>query len=223
MNDNTKKEAKIKNSNGLSSTTSLPKKSGAGFTLFEIMMTIALITAIFVALGSVITNFTYLSNFIFARIGSESEMNDVFSRMINELRRATAASDGAYVIQSASTSSLVFFSDVIGDSNTERVRYFYDLGALKRGLVVASGTPVVYDNSKETILTLARNITVASSGMFSYFGAGTDVSSTPLTYPLNISDIRVIKIKISIIETIRGIKSSRNFTTAVSPRSILFQ
>ncbi|MDP1689008.1 MAG: prepilin-type N-terminal cleavage/methylation domain-containing protein [bacterium] len=199
------------------------QKKSAGFTLLEIMMTIAIILIIFVALGSLITNFSYLSNFIFARVGSQSEMNDVFSRMINELRRATAASDGAYVIQSASTSSLVFFSDVIGDSNTERVRYYYESGALKRGLVVASGTPVVYDTSKETILILVKNITTASSGIFSYYGAGSDVSSTPLTYPLNISDIRVIKINISITETTRGVKSSRNFTTAVTPRSILFQ
>lgn len=198
-------------------------KANYGFTLFELMITISIIMAIFVALASVIINFSYLSNFIFVRVGSESEMNDVFSRLTNELRSATASSDGAYVIQSASTSSLVFFSDVIGNSNTERVRYYIDSGALKRGLVVASGTPIVYDTSKETILTLVKNITTASSGIFSYYGAGSDASSTPLSYPIDISKIRVIKINLTVNEIIKGVKIFRKFTTAISPRSILFQ
>lgn len=194
----------------------------SGFTFIEVMITMAIIGIIFFALASIIMNYSFISNFIYARIGSQSDIQNIFSRFLDELRKSTAAASGAYNIESASTSSLVFFSNITGDPNPERIRYYLDSGSLKRGLTIATGSPMTYPAGTETILILVKNLAAASSGIFSYYGAGNDVSSTPLTYPIDVSKIRVIKINLSVMETIKGVSSTRSFTTAVTPRGILY-
>ncbi len=200
-----------------------PFQNSKGFTIIEIAITIGVVMIIAVSLASLISNFSYLSDYILARIGSQSDLNDVYAGFLDELRKASASANGSYVIESAGTSSLIFYSDILGDSSTERIRYFISGDMLKKGLIVASGSPKVYSTGTESISTLVEKISVATSGIFSYFETGKDASSTPLSYPMDISKIRVIKINITVVETIKGVRFNRYFTTSIAPRSILFQ
>jgi type II secretory pathway pseudopilin PulG len=51
--------------------------------------------------------------------------------MIKEIREASQAEDGSYLIEKAGDKEFIFYSDIDGDDKTERVRYF--LGSVSSG------------------------------------------------------------------------------------------
>lgn len=123
----------------------------------------------------------------------EQEMHQTLQLMIPEIRSASQSNVGNYPIESAATTTLVFYSDINRDGVFERVRYFLDGSTFKKGVVNPTGDPLVYVTSSEKISELVHNM--IESQIFSYYDMNaTSTAATPLTHPVDVQDINIVRI-----------------------------
>jgi len=140
--------------------------------------------------------------------------------MSSEIRTMSPSNSGAYAISGASTSTLTFYTNTDSDSLQEKVRYFLVDKTLKKGVIKPSGDPLTYNPSNETIKELAHDIANGSTPIFSYYDTNYDGTSDPLTEPVTIADIRLIKIEIIIDNDPLKSPGPFSMTTQVSIRNI---
>lgn len=167
-----------------------------GFTLLEIVVVMGLVVIIGWLLSGVLKDIFY-HNFLISRtLVTESQAKMAMSRLTSELRRAQVASTGAYPIEEASTSTLTFYSDLDNSGQRIRVRYFLDGQVFKKGTLEPTGEPLTYNLADEKVIVIAENFLATSSSIFTYYDSNYDgASSSPsLGYPIEIKDIRLVKI-----------------------------
>lgn len=196
----------------------IKRKSNQGFTLIEVMVSFAVLATV----ASVVALFSQ-DIFKFGRFFSESlktqqEIQQTFQSLVVEIRSMGPSSVGSYSIAEAATSTLVFYSDIDRDGLFERVKYFLDGGTLKKGVVKPTGNPLVYNLTGESVSEAIHGVVAASSGIFSYYDAGYTGSEPAMGFPVNISDIRLIKAEISAKG---GAKSPvEKFSILATPRNL---
>jgi len=174
-----------------------------GFTIIEAVIAITFITLVGVVIvvfqKSVIGN----TKIIQSNLVAQTQIRKTLQMFVAEVRSSTQSAAGGYVIEKAATSSLVFYGNIDNDSLIERVRYFIPTTtpptALKKGITKPTGT--AYNLSGEKVSDLVTGIKASSTvPIFVYFDAsynGTS-SSTPLAQPVNIADIRLVKIALPV-------------------------
>jgi hypothetical protein len=141
--------------------------------------------------------------------------------MTASLRSASQSSTGAYPIAAASSTSLTYFSDIDHDGLKEQVRYFLSGTTLKRGVIKPSGNPLTYNTANEKITNLVRNIIRDDANpIFSYYDSSYDGSSSAMTNPPNILNIRLIKITFLIDRDPATAPAAAEFSTQVSIRNL---
>jgi len=102
-----------------------------GFTLLESIITIFIfILAFGAAVGFVIWIYRFQS-FTWEQSIAIEEARRGIETMVKEIREATYGENGAFPIEKADDKEFIFYSDIDGDSNVERVRYF--LGTVRAG------------------------------------------------------------------------------------------
>ena len=82
------------------------------------------------------------------------------------------------------------------DSFKERVRYFLSGTDFKKGVTKPNGLPLIYNLASENIVTLATNVRNADT--FSYYDQDYGGSSSFMSFPLDVTAIRVVRLKLSI-------------------------
>ena len=128
------------------------------------------------------------------------ESRKILSVMVTELRSILPSALGSYPIEAVSTSTVIFFADVNSDDIADRVRYFIDLPTLsvKRGVTLATGEPPGY-SGVETFSTLITDIANGTStALFEYYDGNFAGTSTPLSLPVNIQAVRLVRITIKV-------------------------
>ena len=195
-----------------------------GFTLIELILTTALMAIVGFWILSFQSDVFSYSSFFQSALNSQIESSRAFNMMIEEIRTATYANTGSYVIAHAETSTLTFYSDVDGDEVSEKIKYYTEDGVFKRSVIEPelSTTPITYDKS-ERIITLISKISNTSTPIFTYYTKDYDgtTSSPPLSYPLDTNQIRLIKINLEIVTTDnRGNKIPSSIGTQVSIRNL---
>lgn len=172
-----------------------------GFTILETVIAISIMLAIVFGASLMARDVLFLNQSSLQSLMAQSDMRKAIKSIISEIRTATPAATGAYTIESASTSSLVFFSDLDGDNRSERVRYFVSTStqSLNRGVVVPTGNPPTYVLSGESVSVVASYLVLSTSTpVFEYFDTNYAGTTSPLTYPIDVSLIRLIRATISI-------------------------
>jgi hypothetical protein len=175
-----------------------------------------------VAIALIQRNIFSFGNLFQENLNAQNEARRAFAQMTEDIRNASYASNGSYPITTASTSTITFFSDVDMDGYKEQVRYYIDSNKkLRRGVIepITSTQPVSY-SAPEVITTLVSKIANTSTAIFSYYDANYNgtASSTALSYPLNIMDIRMIKMDIIIQATD---KKQQTLTTIMTTHAML--
>jgi hypothetical protein len=140
--------------------------------------------------------------------------------MVTELRAARTSVAGAYAIDTAGTSTVVFYSDVNGDGNTEKVRYFLSSTTLKRGVITPSGSPLSYTGS-ESISELVHGVrNTSSQPIFEYFDSSYTGTSSAMTQPVSIANIRLVKVNIIIDMNVSRSPVQQTVTTQAEIRNL---
>lgn len=169
-----------------------------GFSLAEIIIVTAIALAIFVAVfnfGQSIFSFNSSSQ---KNLAAQSDARRVLKNIVRELRSASPSSLGSYPLSLTGTSSLTFFANLDSDAYKEQVRYFLVGKELKRGVTKPSGSPLVYNPANEKIITLIGDINNGATAIFDYFDSNYAGTSTPLSLPVQVTKVRLVRITVKI-------------------------
>ena len=194
-------------------------KKLAGFTFIEVVIVIAVFAVLFMVIASFGQNTSLLSNLINKSLEIEQDLRQTFQVRVTEIRSAGPSSLGAYPIESAATGSLAFFSDIDEDGIFERVRYFIGTSTLQKGVIKPSGNPLVYTTSTETVKSVVRYLLPATS-TFEYYDASYTGSEAPLSAPIDVTKIRIIKITVTADVNPGAAPKPVTFTNTVNVRNL---
>ena len=172
-----------------------------GFTLVETMVTIAIFTLL---LGGVITLFIAVIKTPAQQLLSADNVDQarkVLASFTNEMRNSLPANDGSYQLTQASDSQIVFYSSY-GASGTivYRIRYYLSGTTLYKGVVVPTGSPLVYNLAGEVVTPVQYNVSNGSTPVFYYYDDTYSGVSSPLVQPVNLTQIKFVKINLIILK-----------------------
>lgn len=130
----------------------------------------------------------------------------------NELRNSNTGSTGAYPINLANDSEIIFFSSYGASSGLiNRIRYYVSNGALYKGTVVPTGNPLTYNAGSETSKLVQSALATTTPTIFYYYDGSYGGTTTPLTQPVNVNKIKYVKISLNLLK-----KDEKNATTTFS-------
>lgn len=192
------------------------RKGTRGFSLVEMIVAVAIFTLISGAILGFESDVFRFSDVSREVLTSEVTLRDISWAIVKELRSAQTSATGAYSIEKATGSELVFFSDVDLDGTIERVRYTFSGTKLERGETDPSGNPISYQPSDEKVKTLMTNAVAASSG-FTYYPKAYLDGEAALLLPVDVSLVRMVKVALSADDN----PNSVPFPVSVSAYSVL--
>lgn len=191
-----------------------------GMTLAEVLVSVSILVVVMVAVGTFQFNVITNNRSTQVRLTNIQEASNVVKVISKELRAMTPSANGSYAIESAGTSTIVFFTDINGDSSPERIRYYLASTTLYRGLKSPSGSPAVYTGT-ESIKVVATGIRNSSTTpVFEYFDGAYAGTGSAMTYPLVLTSIRLIKANLVIDSDPNKSPIPRTFSTQASLRNL---
>jgi prepilin-type N-terminal cleavage/methylation domain-containing protein len=192
-----------------------------GFTLAELVISISILSLIAYVVGSFQYDLFSLNFSAQNSMISQFDARHISKYFAKELREASISSLGAYPIALASSTAITFYSDVNNDGLKERVRYYTSGNKLMRGELSPSGSPLVYNSGNEKITTAISNITNSSTTpIFEYYSAYYAGTSSPLSQPVNINEIRMVKMYVIIDKDSNKSPTSFKVETKVNVRNL---
>ena len=206
----------IKNTPGFTHQNFLKKISG-GFTLIEILFGVAIFLLIIGVLTLFSRNVWIYNSFVSAGLVNADNGRQILKTMTSEIRTASSADTGAYTISQAASSSFTFYSNIDNDVLKEKVRYFLTGATLRKGVIKPTGSPLSYNPANEQVSTLAPSVT---SAIFDYYDKNYDGTTASLSFPINIPNIRLIKITIVIDQDPNRPPAPTTFSTQISIRNL---
>lgn len=192
-----------------------------GFTIIEVVTTIAIMAIVMVAVSAFQYNVLNSNRTAVVSLTNVQEVQALMKTMAKEIRSAETGDDGAYPIAAAATSSLTFFADIDADGTREKIRYYVASTTVYRGVIKSSGSPAAYNQNNESKKLLITGVQASSTlPMFQYFDGMYAGTSTPMTYPLNLTSIRLIKTSLTIDTDPTRSPTVRTYTTQTSLRNL---
>lgn len=199
-----------------------------GFTLVEILFVIGLMGFIGLAIISFERNMIASSRLLREQLETQQQIRRLFKEFEGEMRTMAPSQAGAYPIAEATSSSITFFSDYDKDGVRERIRYFYATStkSIRKGVIEPSGAgTTTYTLANEVFSDRVINLdtSATTTPIFQYYNSSYDgvATNTPLTSPINIPDVRHIKMLIYVrVPSQKGSTTPLMFQTQVTPRNI---
>ncbi len=167
-----------------------------GITLIETVVALGIFVIIVIAWNSVIVQSYRSAEFGRQQQDAIREAQKGIEIMTQELREMSTAENGAYALDTADDNQIIFYSDIDKDIYTERVRYWLDGTALKKGVVEPTGDPLNYNLNNEHIKIIANFINNGSHPLFTYYNEDYpyDEVNNPLPAPARLIDTKLIHI-----------------------------
>lgn len=195
-------------------------KKQKGFTLLEILIAIGVFLIILIPLFNFERDIFYNNSFVQKSLLAEQESRRVLKNIISELRTSSSSNNGSYPIVLASSTAITFFSDINDDGLKEQIRYFLDGTTLKKGVIKPSGQPYQYITEDEEIFLEVNNISPLSTDIFEYYDDSYSGTTSPLSLPINIPEIRLVKITLMVEADPNRPPAPLYFTSQVSIRNL---
>ncbi|MCX7928607.1 MAG: prepilin-type N-terminal cleavage/methylation domain-containing protein [Patescibacteria group bacterium] len=176
------------------------KTKNKGFTLVEVLI----VASITVVLGLAILGLQYIISQnqveVWRNYLSVDEANSNISTMARELRNAKTAENGAYALERAADSELIFYSDYNYDGRVDRIRYTLSGNSLIKGVIEPTGFPVNYPRQNEKIKVVAENVRNGTTPIFYYYNENwpQDTTNNPLNTPTRLSDTKLMRLYLEI-------------------------
>jgi prepilin-type N-terminal cleavage/methylation domain-containing protein len=197
-----------------------PRQSPRGFTLIEMLVTLAIATVLAVFAAGFMRDIIIFDSELRGILMAQDDARRTFKLMVKEIRLINFADNGAYPITQAETTSFIFYSDVNGDGRAERLRYFLSGTTLYRGYIAPVGTPPVYSTGGEVVTSIATNLDNGATPIFTYYDSSYDGTSAPLATPVTIFSIRLVKLTIIVNKNAIRAPSNQTYSTQVSLRNL---
>ncbi|MBI5147888.1 MAG: fibronectin type III domain-containing protein [Parcubacteria group bacterium] len=192
------------------------KEDEAGFSVIEILVNIAIVVSIVATIGFLSQFLASGGLFLSRGLEAHRDFQQALNEMSSELRSMGQSGLGSYPIAAAGTSSVAFYSDIYQNGVFERIRYFMENGALKKGVITPTGNPLVYGESSEQILQIVSGIATTTSGIFSYYGE----NGSSLSFPVDVSAIRMISVNATVNSEEKNKAAPAPFQMKITPRNL---
>lgn len=192
----------------------------SGFTLLEILITVAIFSLILGAVSLFARDIFYYNNLFSGGLASYDDAKKILQPVASEIRSASPSSLGGYNIEIADNNNFAFFTDIDNDGLKERIRYFLSDNILKKGVIVPSGSPLQYSSANEVITDVVTNIRNDTTPIFSYYDTNYNGTTSPITIPVSVSNIRLVKVNLIIDADPNRPPSPITVTTEVSIRNL---
>lgn len=171
----------------------------SGFTLIELIISIAIITSITVVLSTFEKDVFSVNTTIQSSLNAQLDARHVVKTMVTEIRKAAQSETGSYSVTLASSTGITFFSDVNGDGLQDQVRYFLSGSTIKKGVTFPTGSPATYNAGSEVLSTIINSVVASSTlPIFQYYSSSYAGTTTPLSLPVDIPSIRIVQITVII-------------------------
>lgn len=168
-----------------------------GLTLVELLITVAIIGLLAAAVATFSGNVFTLNAVVQNGLTAQQDARQVEKKIASELREASPSSTGAYPIEVASTSELIFYDDADNDGTKEKIRYYLSGLILKKDVVKPTGTPLAYTGATTTT-NVINDVRNGTTSIFTYYDKNYTGSSAPLSFPVDIPSIRLIRMTLNI-------------------------
>lgn len=182
----------------------------SGFTLIEVVMTIAIFTAIAYGLIALISNVFTNANQQGSLLTGSDQARRVAFTLTSELRNATYGANGAYSLGQTDNQQLVFYSNIDNQSDIEKVRYYVQNAKLYKGVTKPTGS--TYNPAQEAVAAVVDDLGNAAAPVFYYYD-GTYNGNTDnfLTQPVNINQVKFIRLNLMVLKK-GGVVNTTTYT-----------
>ena len=196
-------------------------KTSAGFTLVEVFISLAIFVAVIVAVGTFEIDIFANQRTVSSSFEEAQNAQVILKTMLTELRQSATAANGAYPIATAGTSSITFFSNANNAAGAEEITYSMIGNTLYRAIVQPTGSPLTYNIANQATSSILVGVYNSSSTpIFQYFDQNYTGTSSPLSLPINIPTVRLMKISLTLKSMTNKTPTFRTYTTQVSLRNI---
>ncbi len=172
-------------------------KNKQGMTIIEILIALAIFGLIIGAISAFAADTVSLRGVIFQGLSGEQEAKKIIRPMANEIRSATQSSVGSFMIKAAEPYRFTFYADTNGDGLKEEISYYLDGTVMKRSSITPAGAPLAYDEDDAVVVSLVHNV-VSAPGIFFYYDTNYDGTTAALTAPIDLLQVRLVKITLTI-------------------------
>jgi|SRR5579872_1017249 len=191
-------------------TKRLETDNQSGFTLVDTVVSIFIFSilayGVIILISNLFTNFNKQS----AVLNDTDQARKVVSAFTNQIRGAATGADGSFSLNSAGDQQIIFFSNG-GGATVNRYRYFLNNGTLSVG--VTAPTNNVYNPANEIVTVVQNDLANGAAPIFYYYNGSFDGSETPLTQPINVTQVRFVKISL-IVTNKAGVTNTNTFTVS---------
>lgn len=196
------------------------KENKKGASLVEVLIVIGILIMVGLAVWAFQRNAFLLNSIMVSGFSAENDARKVVKNFASEVRTASLGNDGSYPIVEANQNSFTFFADTDSDGLKEKIRYFLSENYLKRGSIKPTGNPLVYLSQNEELKNVVSNLVNGETALFSYYDSSYDGTSVPLSTPVTVGVIRLVKITAIIDESSVRSPAPIKITTQVSIRNL---
>lgn len=198
------------------------KNKMRAFTLIEVIVAVFVITILTGAVVAFSRGVLRNSSLLSISLTSQSEIRKTFKNFSSEVRSSAPGFDGSYPIEVASSTTFTFYSNIDSDKYTEKIRYYIEGGTLKKGITKFNISTGRYDTAEKTSFEIKNLDTTSSTSTFYYYDKNYDGTSgyLPLPYPIDRSNIRLVKFNIISSRYGKYIKTGDVNTIQVSLRNL---
>ncbi len=158
-------------------------------------MVIAISSFILVALGRAIVFFYDTNDYAVQQSAAIRSASAGVESLVQDIREASLADNGAFPVEKFSTSSLTVYADVNRDKDVEQVEYYLSDADLLRVVTSPTGTPPTYtgETSTSTVSDNVRNKD-QNKPIFTYY----DISGNQMDTTDNRQDLAFISIELIV-------------------------
>ena len=170
------------------------KKSG--FTIVEIVTSVFIMGIIAIAISALFVWGWRTWQYSNDQARTINTYRKAYDQTVKEIREMQTASNGAYNIESAAASELIFYANTDTDDERERVRLTLSGNDLIKGIIQPTGSPAAYPSGSETTTVIAQYI--RNNNIFSYYDQNFTGTENPLTFPVSAGSVRLVRFFLSI-------------------------
>lgn len=165
-------------------------------TIIEVLVWIMVFVFAILAIVASIQYFYKTNTYAVEQSSAVASAERGVKNMVRAVRETTYSVNGAYPIASMSDHTLTLYADIDGDGRAERVRYFIEGTALKRGVVVASTDMQNPYVGTEEISVLSDNVRNIEQDVdtFEYY----DTNNSRITNFNAVIDVRFVSINVVV-------------------------
>ena len=174
------------------------KKNQPGFTMVETLVAISIFILFNAVIIEIFLTALRSSGTVFDQLEAQRQGRKALQDFVTEMRSANYSSIGAFPIEEASSTEVIFYSNINDNGYIERIRYSMSDNKLIKGITEPTSSPLFYNTAYEVTSTVVDILNNGTSSVFYYYDGLPTGSSTPLTYPVDIAKIRVVSMNLRI-------------------------